>query len=323
LPTPPAKEVLSKRVGYIRVKLEGDERISGAYFSSRGIRISIKDLSAFANVIEESFVNSDGLSGLLGRLSNYDIRRMLLLAQRTITSPTFKVDDLVKSFYTPKGMAPLDYRRAIRAMIVGDYDRHTAEANDFIMNLFWTEGSAPFSPLLGCSILQLLLDRKVSGGSDIDLAYTSVSELINLFEPCGVGRDETRYCIKQLFAFRLIEPFDASDDVVSDGTRVGLTPSGHAHLEFAASADVYVEQMALVTGYRYTNIRDAIDRYSRDMTVVGNRDAVKTLFFRYLLSDDGMKFVVPNVQGYSSLTKLRNELAIKWKTQPTRSAAAV
>ena len=147
LPTPPAKEVLARRIRYIKTKLEQDQTISGNYFSSKGIRVSISNLNAFVNVLDEAFVRDEGLSGLIGRLSNFDIRRMLILAQRTICSPTFRVDDLVKIYVDRRGR-PFDYRRALRAMIVGEYDRHLNVSNEFVMNLFWTDGTRPHTRCL-------------------------------------------------------------------------------------------------------------------------------------------------------------------------------
>ena len=91
---------------------------SGSYFSSKGIRISISNLNAFVQVLEEAFVGDEHLSGLIGRLSNFDIRRMLILAQRTICSPAFRVDDLIR-VYVDKMNRGFDPKRAMRAMILG------------------------------------------------------------------------------------------------------------------------------------------------------------------------------------------------------------
>src|SRR5262249_24599304 len=133
LPTPPTKDILLRRVGYIRTKLGGDERVSGEYFSSRGLKISIKNVGAFATVIEDTLINDESISDLLGRLSNFDIGQMLRLAERVISSPALNVDDLIKSYVTPKGVPPVDQRRAIEAMILGDYDRHSQISNDFVV----------------------------------------------------------------------------------------------------------------------------------------------------------------------------------------------
>ena len=147
LPTPPAKEILAKRISFIESKLAGDPSVSGRYFSSKGIRISISNLNAFVQVLEEAFVSDEYLSGLIGKLSNFDIRRMLILAQRTICSPAFRVDDLV-GVYVNKLNRGFDSKRAVRAMILGDYDRHVDQSSEFVVNVFSTEGSHPYSPAL-------------------------------------------------------------------------------------------------------------------------------------------------------------------------------
>ena len=172
LPSPAAKEVLARRITYIRTKLDGGGQ-SGNYFSTKGIKISIRNLNSFVNILEDAFVRNETISGLIGRLANFDIRRMLLLAQRTITSPTFQVDDLIR-IYMDTSRRPVDFRRALRAMILGDYDRHTNETNDFIQNIFWTDGNRPTSPLLGGSILAILASIRTAAGRDIDKAYISL-----------------------------------------------------------------------------------------------------------------------------------------------------
>ena len=102
LPTPAPREVFRKRIDFLKRNLSenvGEERRS-SYFSSRGIKISIDDLSRFARVLEDVFVNQDYTSSLIGELTNYNIRRTLLLSKRVITSSVFKIDDLIRSFVT-------------------------------------------------------------------------------------------------------------------------------------------------------------------------------------------------------------------------------
>jgi hypothetical protein len=59
-------------------------------------------LGAFVAILEDAFVEQEELSGLIGKLASYNIRRMLLLAQKTITSPTFQVDDLIRNFVSAR-----------------------------------------------------------------------------------------------------------------------------------------------------------------------------------------------------------------------------
>ncbi len=207
LPTPAAKEVLARRIGYIRTKLEKGDGASKTYFSSRGIRVSIPNLNAFVNVIEDAFVRNEALSGLVGRLSNFNIRRMLVLAQKTITSPTFQVDDLIRIYVDTRRHA-FDYRRTVRAMITGDYDRHTNQTNDFIQNIFWTDGQRPVSPLLIASILQFLLALRASAGDDVDRGYISLSELVDSSNLAGSMRGTSGMLSIRCCLYRLIEPFE-------------------------------------------------------------------------------------------------------------------
>jgi hypothetical protein len=319
LPTPATKEILSRRVGYIRAKLEGDERISGEYFSSRGLKISIKNLGAFATVIEETLINHASISDFLGRLSNFDIAKMLQLAERVISSPTLNVDDLVTSFFTPKGMAPFDQKRVMKALIVGDYDRHSTLSNEYLINVFGTDGSYPYSPLLCCSILLILLNLQISPTTDVDSFHMAVATILNFFEPCGVARDETRKCLKQLFESRLISPLDPTDDVMLDGTKVAITPRGHAHLDLASVDEVYLSQMARVTGVRYSQTREVISQAL--LNSEGQGSPGRSAFSKYVLSDDAAKLRVPNVEGYSLLTKFRNEFAANWSSSGTAERA--
>src|ERR1700720_1614349 len=104
--------------------------LSGTYFSSRGIRISIGNLNGFVNVLEDAFVRNEMLLNLIGRLANYDIRRMLLLAQRAITSPTFAIEELIR-IYVDQRRNAFDIRRGLRALVLGDYDRHLNAVDDF------------------------------------------------------------------------------------------------------------------------------------------------------------------------------------------------
>lgn len=306
-------------MGYIRSKLEGDERVSGNYFSPKGLRISIRNLGAFATVIEETLVNHESISGLLGRLSNFDITKMLELAERVISSPSLAVDDLVLSYFTPAGMSPFNHKRVMEAMILGDYDRHSTLGNEFIINLFETEGNYPYSPLLACSTLAILLNLKIAAKSDIDSSHMSVASLLNFFEPCGVARDETRRCLKQLFEASLIAPLDPTDERMTESTKVAITARGHAHLDLSSTDEVYLRQLAMVSGIRYPQSRDMIEAGLQNPGP--HADAGISRFVGYLLSDDAAKFRVPNVEGYTMLTKFRNEFAAPWRVLSTNRAA--
>ncbi len=307
LPSPPAKEVLARRIAYVQRKLETDESVSKQYFSAKGIRISISDLGAFVNILEEAFVRNDQLSNIIGRLANYDIRRMLLLAQQTITSPTFKIEDLIRA-YVDRGNRPFDLNRAMRAMIIGEYDRYTNQTNDFIMNVFWTDGSFSYTPLLVLSILIFLRALRVSEGEHLENSYMSVVDIENFFEPAGIGREEVRDALARLMSFRLVEPFEPADGPPVEGTRVGITYSGLAHMELALDHDVYVEQMAVATGFASESIRDLIGVYARKMGLPENRAQVRALFRKHVGDEDARKAAWPSSPAFRPMVQLRDRM---------------
>jgi hypothetical protein len=307
LPVPPAKEILAKRISFIESKLSGDPAISGSYFSSKGIRISISNLNAFVQVLEEAFVKDEHLSGLIGRLSNFDIRRMLILAQRTICSPAFRVDDLIR-VYVDKKNRGFDPKRAMRAMILGDYDRHVDRSSEFVMNVFLTEGNRPHSPILVLAILEVLAGIKNQAGTDPATGYATISSLIDYFEPCRVEPDDVRSATKSLLIRRLVEPLEPDSEDYSDGAKVGITFAGEAHQELAYGDRVYAEQMAMTTGLRLEAVKAQLSNYAGDLGDRQARDALLRTFLDYVLEEDNRKMQLPAAANYASQRKLRSEL---------------
>jgi hypothetical protein len=307
LPSPPTKDIFSKRVRFIERKLSEDGAASGTYFSSKGIRISIQDLNGFVQVLEEAFLGDERLSGLIGRLANFDIRRMLLLGQRTICSPSFRVEDLIRAYVAKRNQA-FDPRRATRALILGEYDRHVDQSSEFIANVFHTEGSRPYSPLLLLSVLELLAGVKNRAGSNPDHAYVSVTDLINYFEPCQVEAGDVREVAQLLLRRRLVEPLEPDRDEFSDAMKVALSPSGEAHQELAYGDVVYAEQMAMTTGVRLDALRAKLTNYMRNMAERSARDALVAEFLEYVVSEDSRKVSIPPAPNYASQRKMRTEL---------------
>ena len=274
----------------------------GQYFSSKGIRISITNLSAFVNVLDDAFVRHEALSGLVGRLSNYDIRRMLLLAQQTITSASFQVEDLVKA-YVDRGMRAFNFKRALRALILRDYDRYTDQTNDFVMNIFATDGQRPFSPLLSMYVLEVLANAKRQAGDDISRRYWTLSEVVNYFEPLGASPEDVIAVVREMLAFRLLEPFEPSNEGLRN------YPFGGGSSRVALDEEVYLEQMALVTGYRYENVQQSILELSRNMGLSENRDGIRQSFVDYTIREDKAKLTLPASSVYASLQAISRDFS--------------
>jgi hypothetical protein len=159
LPVPSTKEVLSKRVSFLKEKIGAEKRAdSGRYFLDRGIRLTVSNLEAFATTVEAVFVEEEYIGRVVGWLSNHDIRRSLRVAERIITSPILKTDTLFKAYVIGKAARP-GRREIEKALFVGDYDAFKQNQSEFVLNLFEVQPDAMTSPLLRVSLLRLLMDR--------------------------------------------------------------------------------------------------------------------------------------------------------------------
>jgi hypothetical protein len=80
LPVPSTREVLNRRIMYVRAKV-GSKATAKTYFSSKGIRLEVRNIEKFASLLEEIFINTEFVSRLIGWLGNHDLRRSLLIAR--------------------------------------------------------------------------------------------------------------------------------------------------------------------------------------------------------------------------------------------------
>ena len=149
LPTPAPREVFRRRVDFLKQRLSTDITINerNSYFSNRGIRVSIDDLSRFAEVLESVFVDQDYTSNLIGELTNYNIRRTLQLSKRVITSSVFKIDDLISSFIIHETIAT-KYSKFMNALMKGDYEAYKRGDGHEIFPVFQVDQEIRHSPLV-------------------------------------------------------------------------------------------------------------------------------------------------------------------------------
>lgn len=142
LPVPDAKEIISRRVDFLKLKVKAEPKAAKSYFSKRGFQVEVNDLAILADAVGKVFVENDYISGLIGRLGNFDIRRMLRLAERIFLSPELKIDDIIKSKFGGQSVTA-DRFRTHRALIKGEYDRFSEGENEFVSNIFQTNAQRP------------------------------------------------------------------------------------------------------------------------------------------------------------------------------------
>jgi hypothetical protein len=246
LPVPEAKEIISRRVQFLKAKVNAPAEAAKTYFSRRGFQVQINDLALLAEAVEKVFLENDYVSGLLGRLGNFNIRVMLRLAERIFLSPEIKIDEIIKSKFGGPSVTA-DRHRTHRALLKGEYDRFSEAENEFVSNMFYTNRMRPESPLLAFYILWILRQRlhSVREEEGIEARHWPVSDLCQLFEGCGVADELVMQVLNRLYERRLIEALDPNVKKIGVGDKVAIKESGIAHIELILTSTIYIEQMAL------------------------------------------------------------------------------
>jgi len=288
LPTPSPREIFRKRIDYLKGLLSKDE-IGGTekkeYLLGKGIRVSIENLDGFAKVLENIFVDHDYTSKTIGELTNYNIRRTLLLSQRIITSPVIKIEDLVKS-YLLGSFVTTKFSRFMDALIKGDYDVYRQAENHEIYPIFQVDGEVRQSPLLKLRILSLL-DSAHKSNRSIDKKHLSVQSVVDYFDSIGSPESAIDRALLALLEAGLIEPYDASNKDLSNNQKFTISHRGGAHLRLALHSNVFFYQMAITTNI--TDLDCALkikDLYTSNRSFELKLESIKSLFHDYLIQED-------------------------------------
>jgi cold shock CspA family protein len=322
LPVPPTKEVLEKRVAYLKRKIE-EEKDQHSYFFAKGIRLTIENIRGFAACLEELFLNADFVSRRISWLANNNLRKCLELTQKLILSPIFSVEDLVKAFIVHGSVAALrlDSRKFMQALLHGNYNAFQQDHNTFIFNLFAISPYFPTTPFLNLGILKLLIDRT---GDDAGISgYISLEQVSQYFLAMGVSEPALDHTLSLLLSFRLVEPYDASDETLANTQRIAITHSGRMHYELAMTDQYFVGDMAFATPVRSFPLVEKLRTIRSTRMGEDEWSAVQSLFFKYCFEQDSLYVKIPVDEIYDGQRLLRAELKNRWIENKQVSASAV
>ena len=310
LPIPSTKEILTKRVHFIREKLDQEEKTSGRYFLKKGIRLNIKDIHAFAGYIENILISTDYISRIISWIANHDIRRSLQISQRIVSSPVISIDQLVKTYLadTALSLQPFQIKKAL---IHGDYSNFFQAHSDFVLNLFSIKPDQISSPLVKLSVLRMLSDRE-NQYRGRDEAYLTVEDVQSYFEPAGLSKGALRTHLKEILDYRLIDPYDPTDQEIYEEQRLKIAHSGRIHLEFCLNDETYVSQMALVTRARDYDMVSTIREKMKTKLTRSGWLSIVSRFMNYCLDQDRVFVSLPSNSIYDSQYQLRKELRARW-----------
>lgn len=303
LPTPPPREVFRKRLEYLKEKVElaaksdGDKR----YFTESGIQVSIDNLTKFADVVEDAFVNDEYSAKILGELSNYNIRRTLRLARRVITSPVFKIDDLIVAFTT--GLPTYNrHAKFLNALMRGDFNyfnRNDVDAAE-IIPLFQVDSKIRQSPLLKIRILSLL-DAVGNAATSVEQRYLSISNISDFFQVLGCTEIAIDNALLNLMESNLAEPFDPSVRHLEPEQMFAINFSGRQHLRFSLQNPIYFEQMAITTEILNEDTTSMISStLNSELPVEKKFASIRSIFAQYLLEEDQLFVSVPELSAQFS-----------------------
>lgn len=291
LPTPAPREVFRKRIEYLNRKLvTADVNAKKEYLSSKGIRIALKDISQFAQVLEDIFVENNFTAKTLGELTNYNIRSIMNLSKRIITSPVMRIEDLITSFVTTE---PINYTKFIDALLRGDYEAYkTSTGEDFgVISTFKVNSERSHSPLLNLRILALLRVTKWNG-RDVEERHITVQSITSYFESLDIDSVDIEFCLKELVSLKLIEPYDPSNSILSNIQKLAITYKGMAHYDLSTKNNVYFFQMAITTGICDPEIASDIRSYYKsDRFFTEKTLYIRKKFSEYLIQED-KKYII-------------------------------
>jgi cold shock CspA family protein len=266
----------------------GKDVAQKSYFAQKGIRISIENLHGFTQALESIFVDHEFTSKTIGQLSNYNIRKTLLLSKRVLTSSVIKIEDLVRSYISGKPITT-SFSRFIDALLRGNYSLYKRNDDSEIIPIFDVDQRVRQSPLLNVRILSLLA-QIYNNGKDVEEKHVNLESIISYFEAIGGNEVSTIAAITKLLESKLIEPYDVSSPSLSNETDLAISHKGLIHLQLALKNAVFFYQMSLITDIADETAAQKIKQAYKLPEFYERIAIVKKEFSQFLLSEDSKYF---------------------------------
>ncbi|MEE3350358.1 MAG: hypothetical protein VZR09_10020 [Candidatus Gastranaerophilaceae bacterium] len=298
LPAPPTKEIIRNRIDYMKGKLSSIKLLSTKnneqnYFLKRGINLSIGNLDKFIANIQETFINTDNTSKIIGRLTNYSVRRTLLLSKEIMISPVISSDDLFISNFSKQSPIPL--YKIEKAIILGNYNLFNQESNNYILNLFMTNSDNYTSPLLKLRILSYIKDKYIRLKNNQEDIFFEIEDIYNTFYSTQISETAVKQVLHEFLQYGLISSQNPNIADINKVQKVCLLPSGNEHYYLALKSKTYLFNMAIRTpileNEYYYKLQDYLqkDQYAKYYF-----DEIISCFIAYCIQEDNKRFIVPN-----------------------------
>jgi AAA domain len=303
LPTPQPSTVLQKRISFFEEKLLDERKESGrGYFFSRGISLSVENLTSFGAVLQSVFLNTGDTALWIGNLANRDIRKCLEIAKNLVTSAHIEVHELMKAYISSSSMEVKQWKIR-RALIKGGYDIYPEGVNSFVHNVYALDNDSDSTPLLGLRILKLLRDAQDSG----DEKSVTVDQITDYFRAMQIDSSITYAWLNRMLEKGLCLNYDPTVISVFEASRIEISPSGLQHLLWGLRESNYIQAMMEVTPLMDLAVFDQLSGLSKQPRSTVWKAEIES-FINYLITEDSKYCSVPDHQAYLSQKKLPIDL---------------
>jgi hypothetical protein len=138
----------------------------------------------------------------------------------------------------------------------------------------------------------------------VETRHWLVAELTELFEGCGVAAELVLQSVRRLYDRRLVEALDPNVKEIGMADKITIKESGVAHIELLLNSNVYVEQMALISGIGELPVRDELRKRVHSHAFIEVRD----IFLKYVLRLDAVRLRIPTNPVYAQITEARRQV---------------
>jgi len=309
LPTPSPKQVVEKRIEFVRSKLRaGEPKEKDKYFFGKGILIEFNNLERFTVALQEIFLNSDKTASWIGSLTNHDVRSVLELSRDLINSPHLGFDEALKVYMVGSAFV-IPEHKVRHALFKGRYDIFVPASRKYLHNVFNLNSEIQTSPLLGLRILQALKDAAVKHG-DTKSSFISKADFMQYMLALQVEPIAVKLWLDVLLKKALVFNYDPTCMDEQSASKIEISPAGDIHLYWGKGNFDYLFSMAETTPIWDKSDFDELNAiYCNDLLShhkhAGNLVA---RFIRYLISEDQIFCRVPDHESYTGQIDLLRKL---------------
>ena len=297
LPSPPTKEIIKSRLEYMKNKIKkieaggNENREENKYFLKYGIKLNIKELNKFVGHIQETFINTEFTAKIIGKLTNYSVRKCLVLSRAIMTSPVVTPEDLFNSNFSEKSTISL--KNIEKAIIRDKCNIFDQQSNNYILNLFTSNPENYTTPLLKLRILSFLKYKTFLLKHTSNEVFISIDDIYNFFYSLGVNETCVKQSLQHFLEYGLIGCQDASVSDINYAEKICLNPCGIEHLNLATHSNVYLFNMAIRTPMLENDYFHEIEHLTNVEFWKFPKEVIST-FIKYCIAED-KKYIQLNV----------------------------